>query len=737
MKIRTQLVLAFLVLSVLPLAGIVLYSYVSSLRAVRAAVEAEAATLTQEMDGRLAALSETLDERIERLGELPLGALLPAEAGPAAEQATDLAALHRDLVTTIGDAAPFVQSIEIVAQPPVPAGPAAGREPPPGQDPAESGRQRQPVPQPPAGVLLDIAEMVSAFEKASADYTGDTEGQEPQAFVWDSVIGPKIEALTEDIERRSAEIVKLAGGLDPAASEEERKRAEERIAQRTAELEADMAERTRRVTILAQVGQKLGESARQLLARDRMKAKLVFGKEFTFPIKEAGKVVGWIMPQVKGSEAVRGVLARTRRAEGEIPFAVDGDGELYTVDDGDREAIAGLHLSPARLRETAPLREIVGDWLVVTSLDPESGLVLGIARPVREPLAEVRRTAARNFAYGGALIGLALIGIVPLSNHMTRSLALLSAGAERIAHGDLDAEVPVRSRSEIGQLAAAFNRMARDLRDHQARLLEEERLRKEREVEQAVLQSEFERKTRELEEARSFQLSLLPKALPGHRDFEVAVSMQTATEVGGDYYDFHLGEDGALTLAIGDATGHGARAGTMVTVVKSLFSAAAARLEPSRFLDEAAHAVRRMDLGRMAMALTLVRLHGSSLTVSAAGMPPLLLHRARTRHVEEVVIEGMPLGGLAFDYQERQLAFEPGDTVLLMTDGFPELVNAAGDPLGYARAEACFAAAAAKAPEEIVADLLRAADEWTSGGTPNDDITFLVVRHRPPSARLA
>jgi len=60
MKIRTQLVLAFLLLAVVPLAGIVLYSYYSSLRAVRRAAETEARTLTREMDGRLAASATRL-----------------------------------------------------------------------------------------------------------------------------------------------------------------------------------------------------------------------------------------------------------------------------------------------------------------------------------------------------------------------------------------------------------------------------------------------------------------------------------------------------------------------------------------------------------------------------------------------------------------------------------------------------------------------------------------------------
>jgi hypothetical protein len=55
------------------------------------------------------------------------------------------------------------------------------------------------------------------------------------------------------------------------------------------------------------------------------------------------------------------------------------------------------------------------------------------------------------------------------------------------------------------------------------------------------------------------------------KHLDLAAYMRTASEVGGDYYDFHLGEDGMLTIAVGDATGHGLKAGTMVSVVKGLF----------------------------------------------------------------------------------------------------------------------------------------------------------------------
>ena len=79
----------------------------------------------------------------------------------------------------------------------------------------------------------------------------------------------------------------------------------------------------------------------------------------------------------------------------------------------------------------------------------------------------------------------------------------------------------------------------------------------EQERRAAELRAENERRAKEFEEARQLQLSMLPKKLPQHSNLEIAAYMKPATEVGGDYYDFHVGEDGTLTVAVGDATGHG------------------------------------------------------------------------------------------------------------------------------------------------------------------------------------
>jgi serine phosphatase RsbU (regulator of sigma subunit) len=362
------------------------------------------------------------------------------------------------------------------------------------------------------------------------------------------------------------------------------------------------------------------------------------------------------------------------------------------------------------------------DWIVVETPDSESGLTFGIARPVQESLRGIRRTAVQNFTYGMGLVLLALIGVVALSKRMTSKLTLLTAGADRLADGDLEARVPLSSRDEFGQLARTFNRMAQELRHHQEQILEQE-------VQQRLLEAENERKGRELEEAREFQLSLLPKTLPCHPHIEVAVLMRTATEVGGDYYDFFESGSGALTTVIGDAAGHGVRAGTMVTVVKGLLTAGAAEADLAELLGGAATAIKQMNLGRMNMAATLVRIDANSVSVSAAAMPPVLVYRCVTRAVEEVALSGLPLGSMAeasYDRWSSDLA--PGDTVLLMTDGFPELMNSEQEPLGYEKARSLFREAAGGTPEQITSHLATAAEHWTKGQPPVDDLTFVVLK---------
>ncbi|MBT8400757.1 MAG: SpoIIE family protein phosphatase [Rhodothermia bacterium] len=249
------------------------------------------------------------------------------------------------------------------------------------------------------------------------------------------------------------------------------------------------------------------------------------------------------------------------------------------------------------------------------------------------------------------------------------------------------------------------------------------------EAQALVLQAENDRQTRELEEARELQLSMLPDSLPDHPMLEIAADMKTATEVGGDYYDYVMNGSGALTVVIGDATGHGANAGTMVTATKSLFNVLAGEEDLVDVVRKSNAALKKLSLRKLYMALALAKFEDYTLELVGAGMPPALVYRSMTNTVDEIPLKGMPLGTFAdYPYHKELIRVEPGDTILLMTDGFPELFSSDGEMFGYKRAREVFEEVADRSPKEILSHFLRVGSSWTNGHGRDDDMTFVVMK---------
>jgi serine phosphatase RsbU (regulator of sigma subunit) len=249
---------------------------------------------------------------------------------------------------------------------------------------------------------------------------------------------------------------------------------------------------------------------------------------------------------------------------------------------------------------------------------------------------------------------------------------------------------------------------------------------------------EYARRAREMEEARALQLSMLPRELPRVHGYELAGAMDAATEVGGDYYDAVAAGDGSLVVSIGDATGHGAKAGTLVTAMKGVFGALSSSQSGAQALVTSNEAFLRMGLRPMAMALTWIRFDAvvdgeiaARGRIAVAGTPPPLLVRA-SGATESLELGAPPLGLLKLPrYVETDFELAPGDALVLFTDGFPEALAAGSDEqLGYERATALVdeAVRGEESVTRIVARLRRAAETWRGGGAPDDDVTFFVVR---------
>ena len=258
--------------------------------------------------------------------------------------------------------------------------------------------------------------------------------------------------------------------------------------------------------------------------------------------------------------------------------------------------------------------------------------------------------------------------------------------------------------------------------------IEQERKAKEIELTRKLLEADNERKTKELEEARKLQLSMLPNKVPNVSGLDISVYMKPATEVGGDYYDFKY-NNGRLLIAIGDATGHGMRAGTMVATIKGLFTAENFNSDIFSFLNKSNSVIRDMNLGNLFMAMLIAKIDGNKVTLSSAGMPPALIYRSKNKTVEEFRLQALPLGGTDdFNYSERNSSIGPGDVLLLMSDGFPELFNEKKEILDYYRAKEIFGSVAELSSHKIIDKLCNEADNWQGDAQQEDDITFVVVK---------
>ena len=279
-------------------------------------------------------------------------------------------------------------------------------------------------------------------------------------------------------------------------------------------------------------------------------------------------------------------------------------------------------------------------------------------------------------------------------------------------------------------LARSVARTNRDLKTQLAQVETLSAQKIEQERRSAELHAENERRAKELEEARQLQLSMLPKKLPQLLNLEIAAYMKPATEVGGDYYDFHVSEDGTLTVAVGDATGHGLKAGSVVTATKSLFNAFANEDDITRIFQQTSAALKKMNLRGLFMAMAMLKIKDYRTEIGIAGMPPVLIYRSETKRVEEIGIKALPLGAMAkFAYKKQEIQLLKGDCLLMLSDGFPEMFNQAGDMIGFEKAtEILQEIAAVSSPAEIIDRLVKTAENWANGRPADDDVTFVVLK---------
>jgi serine phosphatase RsbU (regulator of sigma subunit) len=252
------------------------------------------------------------------------------------------------------------------------------------------------------------------------------------------------------------------------------------------------------------------------------------------------------------------------------------------------------------------------------------------------------------------------------------------------------------------------------------------------------LTSENLRLGAEIEVARRIQLMVLPTKdeLGGIHALEIAAFMEPADEVGGDYYDV-LKLDDRVKVGIGDVTGHGLESGVLMLMVQSVAVALQERgpSDPRQFLAALNSAIcRNIKRTRTDKHLTLAFLdfEADKVTLSGQHEELIVLKADGGCEIVDTVDLGFPIGlddDIEPFIQTRELAFGPGDIIVLYTDGVTEAESPEGELFGLDRlvdsARAHRGPSAARMLEGILADV----KTHIGTQTVHDDITLLVIRH--------
>jgi sigma-B regulation protein RsbU (phosphoserine phosphatase) len=229
----------------------------------------------------------------------------------------------------------------------------------------------------------------------------------------------------------------------------------------------------------------------------------------------------------------------------------------------------------------------------------------------------------------------------------------------------------------------------------------------------------------ELDLARRIQLSLLPPAFPDSTQFRVAARYVPMTSVAGDLYDFLVADENHAGLLIADVSGHGVPAALIASMVKMAASSQRANAaEPAQLLTGMNAALCGNTQGQfVTAAYVYLDAESRELRYAAAGHPPMFLLRHGA--VTEIAENGLLLAAVAgASFLQAVAAIEPGDRLLLYTDGLTEARNAQGKLFGEQALIAAFRETANAAPDEAADRIVASVQAWSRA--QDDDLTLLI-----------
>jgi len=269
-------------------------------------------------------------------------------------------------------------------------------------------------------------------------------------------------------------------------------------------------------------------------------------------------------------------------------------------------------------------------------------------------------------------------------------------------------------------LANEFNRMTGNLKIAQAALVEQEK-------------AEYE-----LSIAREVQRQLLPAEAPTVMGFDCAAFYQGAKAVSGDYFDFIPLGNGLWGFIIADVSGKGIPGSMVMAVTRTIV-----RLVANKYQHRAADTLKetnRLIAKQIKRGMFVTAFYAildertGNLTYASAGHNPMVIYRASTKAYELGTGKGIALGfneGPVFDktIQETKTVLNPGDMMVIFTDGFPEAMNAENEEFGEERFYQSIARFGQFDARTCIAKLVEEIGAHRGEAEQSDDLTIIAVRN--------
>ncbi|MCH9608474.1 MAG: hypothetical protein S4CHLAM45_10500 [Chlamydiales bacterium] len=304
---------------------------------------------------------------------------------------------------------------------------------------------------------------------------------------------------------------------------------------------------------------------------------------------------------------------------------------------------------------------------------------------------------------------------------LTRPIGKLSVVMESIEKGDLKKRyTPDPLGFEINLFGNVFNEMVDNLID------KEKKAEEERTIKELI--------SKELRLGQKVQRSLLPQTLPKIASVDLAQAFVPAIEVGGDFFDAYVKENGKLVLSVADASGKGVKACCYSLSLKNMLRTYAKNDDDMATVSLLTNNLFCQDTGDSGMFVTVLIAeydpHTRDFSYYSSGHTPVIHYRKKDKSVHTLDFLDMPMGVLHKERVEkmRHIQLDVGDLIVLYSDGVTEAHNPENELFGDARLLKFVEQEAHRSAEEFIERLLADLALFSGVAKQHDDITMLVMK---------